>query len=137
MPLAFRHRHGCFKLDGRASFNYPQIVHAHRLGDRARMKVIIGFPMDLVAPNVELAFIFAIGEYVAEVEILDGYDGRAVIQNILQPLFARAKGLLYAPALFDLSQKRVVCLPMGPSFHLRSSADALPMEHENEYIEIS
>ena len=98
---------------------------------------MIGFPKDLVTLEMKVARIFPISENVAKVEILDGYDGRAVIENILQPLLARAKGLFCAPAFADLGQKRVVCLPMGPSFHLRSSADALPMEHENEYIEIS
>ena len=97
MTLAFRHRHGCFKLDGRACFDYPQIVHTHRFGDATRINIIIGFPMDLVAPNAKLMFIFAISEYVAKVEILDGYDGSAVIQNILQSLFTRAKRL-FLPA---------------------------------------
>jgi len=98
---------------------------------------MIAFPMDLVPLNMKMAFIFPIGENVAKVKILDGYDGRAVIENILQPLLARAKGLFCAPAFADLGQKRVVCVPMDPSYHLRSSADALPIDHENEYIEIS
>jgi hypothetical protein len=53
---------------------------------------------------MKAVFIFAVNQNVAKFEILNGYDGRAVIQNILQRLFAGAQLFLCASAFADLSQ---------------------------------
>ena len=38
--------------------------------------------------NTKSSFIFAVDQKVAKVEILNEYDGRSIVQNILQPPFA-------------------------------------------------
>ena len=67
-----------------------------------RKNVKVGFPADLVALYLMTPFIFAIHQNVAQVEILNEDDGSSVIQNILQPLFAYAKGLFCPPPFANL-----------------------------------
>jgi hypothetical protein len=70
----------------------------------ARKNVIVGLPANLITLNLKSAFIFAVNQNVAKFEILHGYDSRAVIQNILQSLFTRAKRLFYPLVFADLSR---------------------------------
>jgi len=99
VSLSLRHRHRFLKLDGRARFDHMAIVRPYCFGNIVRMNVKVRFPADLVAPHLMAAFIFAIHQNVAEIEILNENDGRRVIQNILQPLVASAK-CLFCPLAF-------------------------------------
>ena len=104
MTLTLRHWYGYFELDGRARIDDLPIVRTHRFGDIARKNVIVGLPANLITLNLKSAFIFAVNQNVAKFEILYGYDRSAVIQNILQSLFTRAKRLFYPLMSADLSR---------------------------------
>jgi hypothetical protein len=104
MTVTLRRWDGYFELDGRARFDHLPIVRTHRFRDNARKNVIVGLPANLITLNLKSAFIFAVNQNVAKFEILHGYDGSAVIQNILQSLFTRAKRLFYPLVFADLSR---------------------------------
>src|SRR5215831_16924574 len=104
MTLTLSHRYGYSELDSRARVDDLPIVCTHRFGDIARMNVIVGLPANLITLNLKSAFIFAVNQNVAKFEILHGHDGSAVIQNILQSLFTRAKRLFYPLVFADLSR---------------------------------
>jgi len=54
----------------------------------SRVAEPVGFAADLVALNLMQAFKFAVDQNVTEFEILDENDRGAVVDYILQPLFA-------------------------------------------------
>jgi predicted acetyltransferase len=91
-------------LDGRARFDHMPIVCPYRFGNIMRKNVKVGFPADLVTLDLVAAFIFAVHYNVAKLKILNEHDGRGVIQNILQSLFACAKRLFCPPAFTTISR---------------------------------
>jgi hypothetical protein len=90
-------------LDGRTRFDHMPIVRPYLFGNIMRKNVKVSFPADLVTLDLMAAFMFTVHQNVAKLKILNEHDGRSVIQNILQPLFACAKRLFCPSAFATLS----------------------------------
>src|SRR5215472_15885606 len=95
-------RHRFFKLNGLTCLDHLPVVCADRFGDRVGMNVKIGFPANFLSLNIMPPFIFPVHQQVAEFQVLNENDRGAVINDVLQPLFALAKRLLRTLATGDI-----------------------------------